>query len=130
MFREKLERIIYDYTLSNYERIDVTAGKCKYNFRCQFNAVHEAVDKGDKKIAMCIYFDNCKVYPIIHFINYRKGKFIDNTLGHWSSQHEYYLVRFIPKEDFFNINYIFGAFRKTLTNVLPWYIRIFNKETL
>lgn len=126
-FNRKAESIVRSKIISEHNCIKVFPGKCRWNFRCSNNAVHEAIKKGDKEIAMVMYFDGgC---PIIHFINFRKGKYIDNTLGEWTSQYEYYLVRFIGKEDFWNVNYIFRKYRETLQNYLPFWIRIFSNQT-
>lgn len=126
-FNKKAEEIIRNKIVSEHNCIKVFPGKCRWNFRCSFNAVHEAIRKGDKKIAMVVYFD--RDYPIIHFINFRKGKYIDNTLGEWTSRYEYYLIKFIEKEDFWNVNYIFDKYRETLQNYLPFWTRIFNNQT-
>lgn len=114
---------IYDHIVSKYNKIKVKSGKCRYNFRCQMNAVHEAKKHKHKKIAMCVYMDE-GTYPIIHFINYHKGKFIDNTLGEWSSQYDYYFIRWIEDEDMWNVNHVFTAFRTELRKKLSWWVRI------
>ena len=113
---------IVNYTIANYKKIKVKAGKCRYNFRCQYNAVHEAKKNKHKKLAMCIYLDDG--YPIIHFINYSKGKFVDNTLGEWSSRVDFYFVRWITDEEMWEIDNIFTAFRKELKKSLGWWLRL------
>lgn len=120
----KVEDIFYKEIISTKERISIKAGKCRYNFRCQMNAVHEAVRNKQSKIAMVVYMANCKVDPIIHFVNYDGKKFIDNTLGEWSQNHEYYLIRFITKKDFWNINFIFTSYREKINNSLSWWLRL------
>lgn len=126
-FNKKAEKIIRSKIISEHNCIKVKPGKCRFNYQCSYNAVHEAVRKGDKKIAMVVYF--VEGYPIIHFINYKKGVYTDNTLGEWSSQYEYYLIRFIGKDDFWNVNYIFDRYRDNLKNCLPFWTRIFNTNT-
>ena len=118
----KAQQEIANYTIANYEKIKVKAGKCRYNFRCQYNSVHEAKKNKHKKLAMCIYLDDG--YPIIHFINYNKGKFIDNTLGEWSSKVDFYFVRWISDEEMWQIDSIFTAFRKELRKTLSWWTRL------
>jgi hypothetical protein len=63
-------------------------------------------------------------YPLIHFLNYKNKKFVDNTLGEWSSRYEYYFIRWIEQEDMWNVNNIFQAFRRELRNNLSWWVRI------
>lgn len=121
---DKVDKIFYDGIISTKERIEVESGKCRYNFRCQMNAAHEALKHKHKSLAMVVYMDNGEVDPIIHFINYNKGKYVDNTLGEWSQKHEYYLIRHISPEDFLNVNYIFTSYRKTLRNGLSWWLRL------
>lgn len=118
----KAQQEIANYTIANYEKIKVKAGKCRYNFRCQYNSVHEAKKNKHKKLAMCIYLDDG--YPIIHFINYNKGKFVDNTLGEWSSRVDFYFVRWISDEEMWKIDSIFTAFRKELRKTLSWWTRL------
>lgn len=118
----KAQQEIVNYTIVNYKKIEVKAGKCRYNFRCQYNSVHEAKKNKHKKLAMCIYLDDG--YPIIHFINYNKGKFVDNTLGEWSSRVDFYFVRWITDEEMWQIDTIFTAFRKELRKTLSWWTRL------
>lgn len=118
----KAQKEVYDYIISKYNRIDVKSGECRYNFRCQMNAIHEAKRNKHKKIAMCVYMDNTQ--PIIHFVNYHKKKFVDNTLGEWSSRHDFYFIRWIKKDDMWDVNTIFIAFRKELRRVLKWWTRL------
>lgn len=117
------QQVIYDHIISKYNRIKVNPGKCRYNFKCQMNAVHEAKKHKHKKIAMCVYMDD-GTYPIIHFINYNKKVFIDNTLGEWSSKHDYYFIRWIDDRDMFYVDTIFTAFRRELRNQLSWWLKI------
>lgn len=118
----KAQQEIVNYTIANYKKIEVKAGKCRFNFKCHCNSVHEAKKNKHKKLAMCIYLDNG--YPIIHFINYNKGKFVDNTLGEWSSRVDFYFVRWISDEEMWKIDDIFTAFRKELRKTLSWWVRL------
>lgn len=118
----KAQKEIYQYIISHFKTIEVNPGECRYNFRCQYNAVHEAIKNNHKKIAMCVYID--KGQPIIHFINYSKKQFVDNTLGEWSRCYNYYFIKWIDKEDFWDVDVIFTAFRKDLGRKLNWWTRI------
>lgn len=113
---------IYDHIISKYNTIEVKAGKCRFNRKCQMNSVHEAKKNKHKKIAMCIYMDGG--YPIIHFINYNKKIFVDNTLGEWSTRYNYYFIRWIKDEDMWDVDVIFTAFRKELRKQLSWWLRL------
>ena len=112
----------YNHIVSKYNTIKVKSGKMLYNFRCSYNSVHFARKKKNKKIAMCVYMDDG--VPIIHFLNYHKGKYIDNTLGEWSKCYNYYFIRWIEEEDFWDVNVIFTAFRKELRKQLSWWVRL------
>ncbi len=122
------QQVIYDQIISKYNRIEVKPGKCRYNFKCQMNAVHEAKKHKHKKIAMVVYMDD-GTYPIIHFVNYHKGVFTDNTLGQWSSQHDYYFIRWIEDRDMFYVDTIFTAFRRELRNNLSWWLKLTSDYT-
>ena len=107
-----------------YDKVEVKPGLCRYNFRCHLNAVHDAIESGHEKIALCLYSGPDLDYPIIHFLNvYHDGTFVDNTLGHWSSKYEYRLVRYISKHEFFSVESIFSNFREELRSATGWMSR-------
>lgn len=127
-FSLKAARIIRDKIISENKKIKVKPGKCRWNYRCHLNAVHEATKHRHKKIAMVMYmFDNGT--PIVHFINYKKGKFIDNTLGEWCVQYDYYFIKFIDEEEFMNVGNIFDKYRAHLQDCLPPLTKFFNNES-
>lgn len=112
---------IRNYIISKYNKIEVKAGKCRYNFRCHNNSVHEAKRHKHKKIALVVYVDGD--YPIVHFVNYKKGKYVDNTLGEWTTQVDYYFIKWIDDKDMFDIFTIFNAFKRELGKQLNWWVR-------
>ena len=116
------ERQIRSYVYANYRIIKVEPGKCLYNFQCHSNAVHYAKKRREKKLAMVIYIDNN--IPIVHFINYAKKKFKDNTLGQWTTQYEYYFVKWVDEADMWFIHAIFKHYRQHLRNQLSWWVRL------
>ena len=116
---------IKKYTEENYNKIVVFSGKLLWNYQCHRNCVHTAIEESSDKIAVCIYFDGN--FPIIHFLNIDKNNnFVDNTVGHWSSQYPYYFLKYIESKDFFNVDNIFGDIRKEIGNKMPWYLRMFS----
>ena len=121
---KKAKQLITDMVISTKPKMKVLSGVCRYNFRCHYNSVHEALNNGDEKIAMCFYFQkNGK--PIIHYVNIdAAGNYIDNTIGRWSETYDYYFIRDIKKKDFFKIDNIFAAYRKELRKSLPFLVRI------
>lgn len=128
LFNEKAMDLVNQYVVAECEKIVVQPGLCRFNYKCQMNAVHEALLNKDEKIAMVFYYDYGK-RPILHFINVDKdGIFVDNTLGQWTSSYEYYFIRFIYKESFRDINQVFSAYRNQISRRLPWYIRLFNNQ--
>lgn len=127
LLNKKADAIILNKIVSEHNRIFPIAGECRFNFRCHNNAVHEAVKNNHKQIAMVVYFDgNC---PIIHFINYDKETYIDNTLGEWVSQYEFYLIRLLDKDDFWYVHNLFNSYRSQLRNCLPFWVRWFSDNT-
>ena len=121
------QRKIIKFVKNSLKPITVKSGKCRYNYKCQMNAVHEALNKGHKKLAMCMVVDGNWTY--IHFINYKKGKFTDNTLGRWSETNDYYFVKWIYGEDYFQINSIFTDYQEYLDLQLGWWLRLTSNET-
>ena len=90
-----------------------------------FFALEVALVLVNLETGLLFYFD--ENHPIIHFLNIDdEGNYVDNTLGRWSETYDYYLIRTIEKESFFNINKIFSAYRKELKSKLPWYVRWFS----
>lgn len=127
MFEIEINQFINNYVRSNYSKINVKAGKCRYNYMCHANAVHEAFNKKNKEIALVVYFDGLQ--PCIHFINVnKKGNYIDNTLGRWSLIYEYYLIRHIPESEFWDVYKIHNSFRLHVKCLLPFYLRIFHNH--
>jgi len=122
---KKYKRVV-KYVKANYTRIPVKSGTCRLNYKCQLNAIHDAVTAGDKSIAMCVYID-ADGEPVIHFLNKKGSVYTDNTLGYWSHENQYYLVREIKKVEFNNVSGLFTSLRDFLATLPPWYHKIFKK---
>lgn len=118
----KAREEICQYVKANYNTIKVKPGKCRFNFKCHMNSTHEAKRNNHKKLAMCIYID--EGYPIIHFVNYHKGKFVDNTLGEWITQVDCYFIKWVKQKEMFTIEKIFTAFSLELRKNLNWWTRL------
>ncbi len=127
LLNKKADLIILNKIVSEHNRIFPLAGECRFNFRCADNSVNEAIKNKHKQLAMVVYFDrNC---PIVHFINYDGENYIDNTLGEWVSQYEFYLIRLLDEPDFFYIHNLFKSYRVNLRNCLPFYVRLLSDNT-
>jgi len=125
MLDKKSTQRIKDYVINNCEKISVKGGRCRYNFRCQMNAVNDALNSNQPTLGMCVCINDKNCF--IHFVNISKNNtYIDNTLGQWSMTYNYYLIKIIEKKDFMNINDIFTKFRKELHQKLPLYLRVVN----
>jgi hypothetical protein len=119
--KAKLEVISYLRATKN--KMDVRAGKCRFNYKCQCNSVHEAINKKHDKIAMCVYISGD--YPIIHFVNVnKKGKFTDNTLGNWVKNYEFFFIKYVDDVDYFNVDDVFTKYRKELRRQLTFFTRL------
>jgi hypothetical protein len=129
LIENKAKLIVKNIVLNELNGINVMPGLCRYNFRCHLNAVNDAVINNEDSIAMCFYLHEDE--PIIHFLNVNKeGEYIDNTLGIWSTEYEYYFIKFINKNDFFSVRDIFTDYREELHYRLPFYIRWFVKKDI
>jgi len=125
---EEAKQEIWEYATANCELVSILPGRCRYNFRCQMNAVHDAVEAGEDRIAMCMVNGTKGDHPYIHFVNVSlSGELVDNTLGHWSTKNTYRLIRYIPKEEFFDIESIFTDYRKFVRKTLKPVTRWFSK---
>lgn len=124
-FEKKAHKFFVNKILNNLDKIEITPGTCRYNFNCHKNAVHEAIINDDKFIIAGFYLAGTQ--PILHFTNFRQGKFIDNTLGVHALNHKHYIWKRIYKKDFNRIDLVFSELRKELRNELPWYLKLFSK---
>jgi len=122
-WNRKAQLLILEMAIATMQKIKVEPGVLRYNYKCHINSVHDAINDGQDKVAMCFYIDDD--YPIIHFINVQNDKFIDNTLGQWSQKFDYYLIRYIEKDSFWDIEKIFTSYRKELHRKLPFWTRLF-----
>jgi hypothetical protein len=129
MFIKQAQKFLLNYIYNNYKNINVKSGNCRYNYKCQMNAVHEAITHNQDYIAVVFYIDNNE--PILHFINVNKyDEFFDNTLGVWSSKYDYYLIDYIYKSEFFEVNDYFIDLRIKFNKMLPFYLRYFVKNEI
>ena len=127
MFTSIIDNIIRNHARTNYEEVEVKAGKCRYNQKCHVNSVHDAIRSDQDQIAMMITIDTDDNEPFIHFVNVNHDdEFVDNTFGEWCRTYEYYLIKYVNKDDYFDIIKIFVNYRKELHSILPWRIRIFS----
>jgi len=106
------------------EKIEVKGGECRYNFRCHMNAVHVALKEGHPRIAMTVYIDD--IYPVVHFLNVdpKTGEFIDNTLGEWARYNEYFLIKYIPEEEFTVVGNYLNMYKKELRRGLNFWDKL------
>jgi hypothetical protein len=105
-----------DHIDSAYEKIDVVGGKLQYNYKCHLNAVHYAMKRGDKKVALVMYLPKGSTLPVVHFVNYHKGKFIDNTVGFWACDYQYRFVRWVHRNEFRDITTVLKDTKRFFTD--------------
>lgn len=125
LFRDAADKFIAEYVRKTYRKIDVKSGGYMLNHKCHLNAVNYAVEKKESNIVLCVTLFNDE--PNIHFINFTKYKYVDNTLGQWSATYDYYLVRFIAENEYYSIVDVFSKYRAELNRCLPWYLRLFGE---
>jgi hypothetical protein len=71
--------------------IDVRAGHGLFNNRCHFNAVQYAYENSLSSFNFCICVSKQNDEIFLHYINNHDG-FVDNTLGFYSKNFDYYLM--------------------------------------
>ncbi len=130
IFNDRAQSEIRNMIISELEKIQIKAGLCRFNNRCHLNSVHDAIEAKQDKLAMCFCVPKKGSGSFIHFINIdSKGAYIDNTLGHWSRKYDYYLIKIIIENEFFNVENIFAAYRKNIRSRLGFFTRIFSNTT-
>jgi len=121
-FNNKAEKLWKNKVIAECEKIKVIPGKCRFNFRCHNNTIHDAVKNNDDKAAVVFYLSS--EGTILHYVNFHKGKFIDNTLGFWCSTYDYYFYKWINKEQFNNEALdVFDSIRSEWKKLIPFYWR-------
>ena len=121
--------IINNYA-ENLPEIQVKPWDCRFNFKCQMNAVHNALASGEEEIAMVMYKMNNHNFNI-HFVNInKKWEYIDNTIWQWAKIAEYRFIKKIDSADFLDIEYLFRDQIKKLNNLLPFYLKIFWEHSI
>lgn len=105
-YRNKIKSNIDKYCLVNYEKLNkdsMELGEGLFNNRCQWNAVQQ-LEKGKfKEVYLCICMNDSE-YPIVHFINKKDGKYVDNTLGFKYREYDYYIIRKIDSSELHKTN--------------------------
>jgi hypothetical protein len=125
-FLKKAQDVVIDHVKTNYQLASVKPGKCRYNFYCHANAVHDALKKDQQRIGLVVYIEGNA--PIVHFVNEAKaGEFKDNTLGYWSGGCKYYFIRWISRGEYNDVFKIRDTLSKQFKKLIPWYIRLFAK---
>ena len=102
-YKDKILKRIIEHAKANYKRIDkkdMELGNLVYNYMCHMNAVQYIKTGQAEEVYLCIYIDNN--YPVVHFINKKEGKFIDNTLGWRYEQLEYYIIKKVSEDEYNN----------------------------
>jgi myo-inositol-1-phosphate synthase len=119
-----------DYVNKVYNRVEVIPGVGMFNQRCHLNAVDHALKNKQEKIALVIYMNKRTKEPFIHFVNVTEGGvLVDNTKGEWSSQYDYWMVRYLSKKEFFNVIPIFQSFRNEMKHNVNFFLRLFSRYT-
>lgn len=123
---DKSIKILRDYA-SSLDEIKINPGKCRYNNRCHLNSVNDAYEMKVYRVALVLTMMD-KGFPIVHMVNIDKeGRYVDNTLGIWSTYNrKYYFVKYIEKNDLFNVGSILGDYKKELETMIPYLIRRFS----
>jgi hypothetical protein len=79
------------------------------------NAVQYVKNGKADEVWLCVYVEDN--YPIVHFINRKGNKFIDNTLGWRYELIDYYLIRKINSDEYSTITDILTQAQRTLTRL-------------
>lgn len=120
---------IYRDCLDHFQRIYPVPGGGKFNYRCYYNAVEMALADPDRyDVIECIYNERPTGWSILHYVVYDNVEqcYIDNTLGHFAQNNDYYRIRSVPQEYWLKIESIFSQrlldFKK---KYVPWWQRPF-----
>ena len=131
LLNKKAEREIYNLARIKYDKIEVFPGEGGFTGRCQHVAAHHATKNADKSIAVVLYANKGSQELFLHVINYcnKKKKYVDNSLGHWTGQFDYYLVKTVS-EDFFSINELYRQIFLNIRKDLSFLTRLLSTNEL
>jgi hypothetical protein len=122
-----VKRRIYDYVVSNYERMDgFIMGAGIWNYKCHVNSVQAVKEgKAERVIACITVFNNDWKEIIVHFVNQLEdGHYQDNTWGFEFDQYRYYYVKEVDPIEFNEIENVLDGLQKTLIkNHSSWFLR-------
>jgi hypothetical protein len=99
-----LPKIVKDIQI-NYTMIPkkkMKMGSGIWNQRCHNNAVQQSL-KDKSEVYLCYILTTDNTLPIVHFINKKRDKFYDTTLGYQYNSYKYYIVRKVEKSEYDNI---------------------------
>lgn len=119
-FGRKVRNKIINYVKINYNKIDkekdMILGDSYYNRKCHLNAVQYVKQNKADSVYLCIAIDNCD-FPVVHFINKKDNKYVDNTLG-WTYEYgDYYVIRKIDNSEYKDIDNILGDTKDMLLDL-------------
>ena len=103
-YKDRVVKRIVEHVKSNYQKInknDMQLGDLYFNYRCHMNAVQYIKTNKADEVYLCVYIEDN--YPIVHFINKKEDKYIDNTLGWYYEQLDYYIIKRVSEEEYINI---------------------------
>ena len=124
-FTKKFKEKIIHYMMNNYKKIDVEPGAINYYLKCHLVSTHYAIKNGDKELALVLSLNKNNNWPVVHFINYNGNNFIDNSYGHLNLIYDYYLIKMITKDQFFNTSNILIRYQKKFSNMSNFLEKIF-----
>lgn len=107
-YKKRIKLKIEDYCNVNYNIVpksEMLLGKGLFNNKCQWNAVQRVKDGKCQEVYLCVCISDTE-FPIIHFINKKDDKYIDNTLGFKYEEYRYYIIRKIDESEYFKTNEI------------------------
>lgn len=114
-YKEKIKKRIIEHVKANFKRIDkseMELGNLVYNYMCHMNAVQYIKNGQADEVYLCVYIDNN--WPIVHFINKKGNKYIDNTLGWRYEQLDYYIIKKVSEDEFNDIGDLLSNTQKSI----------------
>jgi len=96
-----------------------------FNFRCFDNCVQYSKDHEDIRIFECIYVDDNA--PILHYVCFKDGEYLEVTLGWKADAYEYYITREVHEVDH---DIIQGEFARTMNSWTEQFTNAFDRKVL
>jgi hypothetical protein len=130
--KKKIEYLINIDGVIKIKKIHMVLGNYLLNSRCHENAVQKVMEKKATSVIFCMLHNKKTKELFAHFINKKKDKYQDNSLGYLHKNFDYYYIGKVHKKEYDSIIPIMISFKEKIYKVATTKLErlFFNREDL